>query len=109
MRWIENKVRPPALLRSDNMHPSLVQVTLFIVWVRYTVLTAEMLNTIDGFPSSTTEEEIHQQVDRFCVGMEGLICEWKLSSIMMDETKSELVRYLVADHVSGNQCNSKLI
>lgn len=96
-------MKPPTLLRSDNMHPSFAQVSLFIVWIRYTIMTAEILNAIDAYPVDTEGQDIQRQVDRFCVGIEDLICEWSLCSTMMDESKTEFLRYLVADHVSAKR------
>jgi hypothetical protein len=66
-------------------------------------MTAEILNVIDGYSLGTDSEDLQHQVDRFCVGIEDLISEWSLSSTMMDDSKSELLRSLTADHVSARQ------
>lgn len=94
-----NKVRPPAVIRSDNMQPSISQVTVFVVWMRYTTSTAEMLNEIDACPPHSREEPIQQKVDEFCLKLEDLMVEWRLEAIMADESKDEVLRYLIADHV----------
>lgn len=82
------------------MHPSIAQVTLFVVWIRYTVMTAEILNAIDDYLPGTHCEDIQHQVDRFCATMEDLVSEWNLRSMMTDTSKGIVLRYLVADHVS---------
>lgn len=66
-------------------------------------MTAEILNAIDGCSLEPDSEDIQHQVDRYCVGIEDLISEWSLSSTMMDDSKSELLRSLIADHVSARQ------
>ncbi|KAF2833134.1 hypothetical protein CC86DRAFT_310811 [Ophiobolus disseminans] len=99
VRWVPNKVRPPAVMRSGNMHPSVHQVTMFVVWIRYTLMTAEMLNDIDNCPPTDRNGVIQEKVDDFCVGLENLMVEWKLDSIMKDMSQGELLRYLIADHV----------
>lgn len=93
-----NKVRPPAILRSDNMHPSVSQVTVIVVWTRYTIMTAEILNAIDDCQTSERDEVIQGTVDTFCLGLESLMKEWNLESIMRDDSQTETLRYLVADH-----------
>lgn len=78
------------------MHPSAVQVMATVVWVRYTVMTAETLNEIDN---SENREEVQQKVDDFCVQIENLMVEWRMESTMRDNSMSQSLRYLVADHV----------
>lgn len=77
-------------------------------------MTAEMINIIDEYTPDTPAEELQQKVDRFCTGIEDLLSEWNLLSIMMDESKSELVRYLTADHVSARiveiqECRTRML
>ncbi|KFX87316.1 hypothetical protein V490_08349 [Pseudogymnoascus sp. VKM F-3557] len=99
VRWVANKVRPPAVFRPGNMHPSPSQAMLLVVWVRYTMMTAEMLNEVDNNLSHERDEGIQQQVDDFCIKLEDLIAEWKMESMIIDEDVPQTLRYLIADHV----------
>jgi ethanolamine utilization cobalamin adenosyltransferase len=93
-----HKVRPPAILRTAHMHPKFSQVMLSVVWTRYTLMTAEILNDIDASTSLDQNAEIHQKVDEYCAGLQVMIDEWRLESIMKED-ESEPLRYLIADHV----------
>jgi hypothetical protein len=99
IRWVPHKVRPPSLLRSNNMHPSMSQITLSVVWIRYTLLTAEMINQIDSCTNVEQDGVIQQKVDSFCTQLEDLLAEWKLESSLTDHTTTDVLRYLIADHV----------
>jgi hypothetical protein len=69
-----------------------------VVWVRYTLLTAEIINEIDECTALDQDEGIHQKVDEYCTRMEGLIEEWNLEKTMKED-KSQDQRFLIADHV----------
>ncbi|KAL5351697.1 hypothetical protein ACLOAV_003557 [Pseudogymnoascus australis] len=99
VRWAPNKVRPPAVFRPGNMHPSASQAMLLVVWVRYTVMTAEMLNEVDNNHTHERDGGIQQQIDDFCIKLEDLIAEWKMESIIIDNDVPRTLRYLTADHV----------
>ncbi|KFY44994.1 hypothetical protein V494_01202 [Pseudogymnoascus sp. VKM F-4513 (FW-928)] len=99
VRWAPNKVRPPAIFRFENMHPSAYRVMVLVVWVRYTQLTAEMLNEFDDNVSHERHGGIHQQVDDFCIKLENLMAEWRMESIIRDNDTPQTHRYLIADHV----------
>ncbi|KAH7388650.1 hypothetical protein BKA66DRAFT_460438 [Pyrenochaeta sp. MPI-SDFR-AT-0127] len=99
IRWSPNKIRPPALFRVGNMHPSAAQVTVAVIWVRYTLMTAEMINFIDEDTSHDRDKVIADKVDEFCLQLEELMVEFKLEPLMnAKETQSEF-RCLLADHV----------
>lgn len=72
---------------------------MFVVWTRYTLMTAEMLNEFDNNLSHERDSEIRQHVDDFCIKLENLIAEWKMESIIRDNDIPQTLRYLVADHV----------
>jgi hypothetical protein len=71
---------------------------MLVVWVRYTLITAEIINDIDACTSQSQDGEIHRKVDDYCRHLEDMVTEFKLESIMKDDP-SEALRYLVADHV----------
>lgn len=82
------------------MHPSVSQVTMLVVWIRYTIMTAEMLNEFDNNVPQDCNEVMQQKIDKYCIGLEDLMEEWKLDSLMNNVSQnSEMLRYLVADHV----------
>ena len=99
VRWSLNKIRLLALFRSDNMYPLASQVTVVVVWVRCTLLTAEMLNFIDNNTLHDRDEVVAQKVDKFGLQLENLMDEFKLEPLMNSkETKSDL-RCLIADNI----------
>ncbi|KFZ10142.1 hypothetical protein V501_05327 [Pseudogymnoascus sp. VKM F-4519 (FW-2642)] len=99
VRWAPHKIRPPAILSTENMHPSVSRVMVSVVWIRYTQMTAEMLNEIDNNFSRERDGGIQKQVDDFCIQLENLMAEWKMESIMRDNDMPQTLRYLIADHV----------
>jgi hypothetical protein len=70
-----------------------------VVWIRYTQMTAEMLNEIDNNLSHERDGGIQKQVDDFCIQLENLMADWKMESIMRDNDMPQTLRYLIADHV----------
>lgn len=80
------------------MHPSVSQVMLAVVWLRYTVLTAEILNEIDDPANPPQQHNLTRKLDDYCNSLQELMEEWKLESIMQTDP-SEALRYLIADHV----------
>ncbi|KAF1841025.1 uncharacterized protein K460DRAFT_371020 [Cucurbitaria berberidis CBS 394.84] len=99
VRWSPNKVRAPALFHTNNMHPSAPQVIVTVVWVRYTLMTAEMINFIDNNASHNRDEVIAQKVDDFCLQLEELMAEFKLESLMDAKETTTNFRCLLADHI----------
>ncbi|OAK98916.1 hypothetical protein IQ06DRAFT_25091 [Phaeosphaeriaceae sp. SRC1lsM3a] len=98
MRWVSSRVRPPSIVRPNFMHPSVSQVMLAVVWLRYTVLTAEILNEIDDPANPPQQHNLTRKLDDYCNSLQELMEEWKLESIMQTDP-SEALRYLIADHV----------
>jgi hypothetical protein len=81
------------------MNPSITQVMVSVVWIRYTIMTAEMLNEIDHCTPHDQNGKIQQKVDEFCTQLEELIAEWNMESTMSDGSKTDALRYMIADHV----------
>ncbi|CAN9465621.1 unnamed protein product [Alternaria alternata] len=99
LQYVPNKVRPPLLFRSDNMHPSALNVIMSAVWIRYTLLTAEMISYVDSHQTPDQDETVSQKIDETCLQMEALMDEWKLHEMMNAADTSDEVRCLVADHI----------
>jgi len=99
LQYVPNKVRPPLLFRSDNMHPSALNVIMSAVWIRYTLLTVEMISYVDSHQTPDQDETVSQKIDETCLQMEALMDEWKLHEMMNAADTSEEVRCLVADHI----------
>jgi hypothetical protein len=73
-------------------------VMMLVVWVRYTFMTAEIINEIDASTPEKPDKDIHRKVDEYCTNLVAMVEEFKLESTMKDDA-SETLRYLVADHV----------
>jgi hypothetical protein len=71
---------------------------VLVVWVRYTFMTAVIINDIDACTPENRSGEIYRKVDDYCMRLKEMVEEFKLESIMKDDP-SETLRYLVADHV----------
>jgi hypothetical protein len=71
---------------------------LLVVWVRYTLMTAVIINDIDAHTPEKPDGDIHRKVDDYCTQLLTMVEEFKLESVMKDDP-SETLRYLVADHV----------
>lgn len=82
------------------MHPSALNVTMSAVWIRYTLLTVEMISYVDSHQTPDQDETVSQKIDETCLQMEALMDEWKLHEMMNAADTSEEVRCLVADHIS---------
>jgi hypothetical protein len=100
LRYVPNRVRPPLLFRPDNMQPSALHVTMSVVWIRYTLLTVELISYVDSHPSHDHDSNLCQKADETCLHMEAIMDEWKLHELMDATETSDDVRCLVADHVS---------
>ncbi|KAL1791849.1 hypothetical protein ACET3X_009600 [Alternaria dauci] len=99
LQYVPNKVRPPLLFRSDNMQPSALHVTISAVWIRYTLLTVEMISYVDNHQTTDQDRRVSQKTDETCLQMEALMDEWKLHELMNATDTSDGVRCLVADHI----------
>lgn len=98
VRWTPKKIKAPSIFRQGNMQPSANQVLISVAWIRYTLLTAEIINVVDN-ASSTDHLEVEQKVNNFCVQLEDLMVEWNLETLMRTESTPTGIRYLIADHV----------
>jgi hypothetical protein len=98
VRWVPRRVRPPHVLRTENLHPPASSVVISVVWIRYTLLTAEIINEIDDCKNIEQDESIQQKVEEYSTRMQEVIEDWKLESIMREGENNDL-KYLVADHV----------
>ncbi|KAF2032544.1 hypothetical protein EK21DRAFT_98927 [Setomelanomma holmii] len=98
VRWAAKKIRPPNFFRLNNMQPSAMQISIVVVWTRYTLMTAEMVNEIDH---CTIDENdlVEHKANHFCTQLEELLAEWRLESLMRSDSISVSLRYLIADHV----------
>jgi hypothetical protein len=99
IRWLPKNVRPPAIFRPDNMQPSASQVTMSVVWIRYTHLTVEMLNLFDEMPKEN-HGYLAPKVNEFCLQLEALMIEWRLDDLMNAQEVMNDYRCLLADHIS---------
>ncbi|KAH8727675.1 hypothetical protein GQ44DRAFT_770234 [Phaeosphaeriaceae sp. PMI808] len=97
IRWVPSKVRPPTILRTSKTHMSMYQVTTMIIWVRSTLMTAEMLNEIDSCTLPDGNGKLSQSVDEFCIKLKDLVTEWKLESTMRDKNTTDELRCFIAD------------
>jgi hypothetical protein len=77
-----------------------------VLWIRYTVMTAETLNFIDsvldaqdpaGHPAA--DMTISQKVDDFCTGLEALVVEFEMERHMKAPNTPDPIRCLFADHL----------
>lgn len=90
------------------MHPSANRTTVLVLWVRYIHSTAEIINKIDGI-QPCQNQSIEQEVDEFCKGLEDLMIEWNIETLVNDQTKDDLFRYLLADHIMNSKHRSPTI
>jgi hypothetical protein len=63
------------------MKPSAAQSTIYVVWIRYTTITAEIFDVLDSSPEGIKgphSAEVMRQLDEYCCELEGLIDEWNL-------------------------------
>lgn len=81
IKWKPGKVKPPTLFSTRNMKPTAAQSTIYVVWIRYTVITAEIFDVLDSSPEGCKgphSPEVIRQLDEYCSELEGLINEWDL-------------------------------
>jgi hypothetical protein len=99
VRWAPQKVRAPNILHPKNMHPSASKIMVSVVWVRYVLLTAEMINAIDDAVVQDSTNDLEGEVEIFCLKLENLMGEWNMEDTMHDISRDEALRWLIADHV----------
>lgn len=81
------------------MHPSFSKVIPAVVWIRYTLMTAEMINYLDDVELQESDAITSQKVHQFCLDLEALMEEFRLEALMNDESHSSDFRCLIADHI----------
>lgn len=81
------------------MHPSASQVTTSVVWIRYNIMTAEMMNYLDDRDSSQSDDVVAQKVDKLCLDLEELMAEFKMEEQMRAAETEHEMRCLLADHI----------
>jgi hypothetical protein len=81
------------------MHPSASQVTTSVVWIRYNIMTAEMMNYLDNRDSSDSDDVVAQKVDKLCLDLEELMAEFKMEEQMRAAETEHEMRCLLADHI----------
>jgi len=96
---VPDKVRPPSVFNSNNMHPSARQVMVLCVWVQYTLITAEAINFIDNTPVGSRDEAYAIRVEGFCTRLAALLEEWKIEAATHEENISTRCRFVMADHI----------
>lgn len=80
LRWKLGRVSPPSLFTTKSMNPSAAQTTVFVISVRYTIMTARIFDVLDECPDKPYGSDILRQVDEYCSQLEDLVADWNLVS-----------------------------
>ncbi|KNG51276.1 hypothetical protein TW65_01291 [Stemphylium lycopersici] len=102
---LSGKVRPPLIFRANNMHPSAMNVTVSVVWVRYNTLTDNMVTYIENHASEGREDDLRKKTDECCKELEHIIAEWKLEQLMRSNETRDDHRCMLADHIMNVYAN----
>lgn len=98
LRWTSAREVKLPVLNIGNMNVHASQVIVFVVSMRYTVMTAEIFNFLDGDRKEggdkNREEEVNRKVHEYCEGLEELITEWDL-----EERAKNSEHPVYADHL----------
>ncbi|KAF2866738.1 hypothetical protein BDV95DRAFT_583707 [Massariosphaeria phaeospora] len=101
IKWSSSNIKPPTLVTSNNLQPPASQVIIFAVWIRYTVMTAEIFQVLDS--SDTTTEgysrDVLDQVDMYCSQLEDLVVEFNIEHFMKQDRSDTAISFLFADHL----------
>jgi len=100
VRWFSDKVRPPLIFSPNNMHPSAFNTMISITWLRYTVLTVEIIDYVDNQVQGKTDPNVAQKVNECCVQLEEMMDEWRLEELMDHQRTTDDQRCLIADFIS---------
>ncbi|KAF2792218.1 hypothetical protein K505DRAFT_376215 [Melanomma pulvis-pyrius CBS 109.77] len=98
LHWTSSsELKLPALnIGSVNVHAP--QVIMFVVAMRYTIMTAEIFNFLESDAKEgrdeNREEEVTRKVHEYCEGLEELITEWDL-----EERAKNSEHPVYADHL----------
>ncbi|KAF2746452.1 hypothetical protein M011DRAFT_468543 [Sporormia fimetaria CBS 119925] len=99
IRWRPGRVKPPTLFTARDMNPSATQSIMYVVFLRYTIMTAEILDIIGDPTDKPRDTEVLQKVDDCCAQLEEIVREWNLLSLMENSPKAD--SWLWADHIMG--------
>ncbi|KAF2681575.1 hypothetical protein K458DRAFT_76235 [Lentithecium fluviatile CBS 122367] len=99
IHYSPNNVKPPALFTPTNMRPKASQVVNSVVLIQSTVMTAEILNIIDGASPRECEESLQSKVDKYCLETEELIADWNMEQILEAQCTTTTVRHVIADYI----------
>lgn len=97
IRWKVGRVKPPTLFSTSHMAPTADQSRCYVVWIRFTVLTAEVMDVVEDREQRTTPE-VMQKVDRYCSDLEELVADWNLIDLSNPSKAPKNLSMLYADH-----------
>ncbi|CAI6336235.1 unnamed protein product [Periconia digitata] len=98
VRWVPDKIRPPSIFNPDRMHPTAGFAMILVVWVRYTLITAEAVNYVDSIATDDRNATFYQTVDEYCMKIEHLMKDWRMEAEMKAITTPQRHRAIMADH-----------
>lgn len=101
IRWKVGRVKPPTLFSTSHMGPTADQSRCYVVWIRFTVLTAEVMDCLED-PEQRRSPEVIQKVDQYCSELEELVADWKLVCLVMVNIKDFLSANIHARSTSAN-------
>ncbi|KAA8625322.1 Zn-clus domain containing protein [Pyrenophora tritici-repentis] len=99
VRWLSDNIRPPSIFTPDNMHPTAFHTMITITWIRYTVLTVEIIDYVDNRVQDRTDPSVAQKVNECCLQLEEMMEEWRLEELMDDQRTTDDQRCLIADFI----------
>lgn len=82
IRWKVGRVKPPTLFSTSHMAPTADQSRCYVVWIRFTVLTAEVMDVLED-REQRHSPEVLEKVDQYCKDLEELVADWRLVSLSM--------------------------
>ncbi|KAL5314041.1 hypothetical protein ACEPPN_018465 [Leptodophora sp. 'Broadleaf-Isolate-01'] len=97
LRWSQQKIDLPTVFHRTNLS-SHTQLFTSVIWTRYTMMTAEILEEIDR-AAIDHKEDLVRKVDDFCVQLDRLIEEWNMEQLLRNESTSNTFRFGIADHI----------
>lgn len=102
------RVNPPSAITLAESQPSRSAITIYIVWIRYTIMTKDLFRMLDNLPSEYITQEIAQSVEEYCNKLEELATEWDLVSNSWNMYfMVALIALVLPRNVSQNQPRSR--
>jgi hypothetical protein len=100
LRWTsERDVKlPPLFIGNVNVHAP--QVIIYVISIKYTVLSAQVFNLLDSKPAEERDEEVHRKIDEYCEQLEELITEWDLEPLTKSSEQPVYADYLMNMYAS---------